>query len=321
MLKIIKIGLVGCGNIGTKRLISILKDKSVKIQYIVGPSKNINKNKSDCRGEELSKKINCIFSTNIEDIIHSDVDAVILSTGPTLFKEFGSKILKAKKHLLIEKPLGLNNQEARYLTNLANKNKLILKTGFNLRFDDGIKKAHEIFSSGALGKIYFSKIDYVNGSVKTNKNKVGALSDIGSHSLNLIEYFFTKKITNILCKKNSHEHQNDDNGFLIININKILCSIHFSFVRWKNDFSLEISGKKGYLKVSSLPKWGKQTVTYGKRVYPSGKPIIKNYYYTKDNSWYNEWLHFKNLIRNKSLKDNHEGLSNMKIINKINKIK
>ena len=100
-----------------------------------------------------------------------------------------------------------------------------------------------------------------------------------------------------------------------------MCSIQFSFVRWKNNFSLEISGKKGFLKVSSLPKWGKQTVTYGKRVYPSGKPIIKNYYYIKDNSWFNEWLHFKSLIVNKSLKDNNEGLSNMKIINRINKIK
>ena len=317
MVKMIKIGLVGCGNIGTKRLMSILKDKTVRIKYIVGP----NKKTTNCKGEELSKKIKCIFTRDINIILNSDVDAVILSTGPTLFKELGARILKAKKHMLIEKPLGLNDSEASYLTNLANKNKLILKTGFNLRFDDGIKKASEIFSSGALGEIYFSKIDYVNGSVKTNKNKVGALSDIGSHSLNLIEYFFGKKIDRILCKKNSHEHQKDDNGFIILKIKKILCSIHFSFVRWKNEFSLEISGKNGFLKVCSLPKWGTQTLIYGKRVYPSGKPIMKNYYYTKDNSWYNEWLHFKNLIRNNDLKDNYEGLRNMKLINKIKKIK
>ena len=92
-------------------------------------------------------------------------------------------------------------------------------------------------------------------------------------------------------------------------------------MRWKNEFSLEISGKNGFLKVCSLPKWGKQTLIYGKRVYPSGIPIIKNYYYTKDNSWYNEWIHFKNLIKNNDLKDNYEGLHNMKLINKINKIK
>ena len=117
MVKMIKLGLVGCGNIGTKRLMSILKDKTVRIKYIVGP----NKKTTNCKGEEWSKKIKCIFTKDINIILNSDVDAVILSTGPTLFKELGAKILKAKKHLLIEKPLGINDSEASYLTNLANK--------------------------------------------------------------------------------------------------------------------------------------------------------------------------------------------------------
>lgn len=68
----------------------------------------------------------------------SDINTVILSTPPKLFLKFGKKILKAKKNLLIEKPLGLNLKEAKILTSLAHKNSVFLKTGFNLRFDDGI---------------------------------------------------------------------------------------------------------------------------------------------------------------------------------------
>mgnify|MGYP001412038381 CR=1 FL=1 len=254
-------------------------------------------------------------------LIKSDVDAVILSTGPTLFKKIGSEILKSGKHLLIEKPLGVSLKDAEFLTDIANRKNLILKTGFNLRFDSAIMEAKRIVDKKKIGKIYFIKSIYVNGSVKTNKNKVGALSDIGSHSLNLIEFFLNKNIENFYCKKISHEHQKDDNGFMIIKINKVLSFIHFSFVRWKNKFSFEISGDKGYVKINSLAKWGKQSLEIGKRVFPSGIPIIKRQNFLIDNSWYNEWLFFKKLIKNNDLSSNYEGLSNMKIISKINKIK
>ena len=314
----IKVGLIGCGNIGSKRILSIIKDKNTRIKYIIGPKK-INKS-SKCRGLELSKKLKCIYSTDRNKVLNSDVNAIILSTGPTLFKKIGTEILNANKHLLIEKPLGLNESEALYLTKLANKKKLVLKTGFNLRFDEGINKAKEIVFKKKIGKIYFLKITYVNGSVKTNKNKVGALSDIGSHSINLIEYIINKKINIINSMRQSIEHKKDDNGFIILKIHNILCSIHFSFVRWKNKFSLEISGQKGYVKVDSLPKWGKQTLTFGKRIFPSGKPLIKKVHYFKENSWYNEWIHFKKLIKNFDLSNNQEGLSNMRVVNKIKSI-
>lgn len=315
----IRYGLIGCGNIGTKRILSIINDKDSKLEYIIGPTHN--KKKSDCNGKKLAKKFNCIFSTDRKVLIDSNIDAVILSTGPTLFKTIGAEILRSNKHLLIEKPLGKSLKDAKFLTNLANKKKLILKTGFNLRYDSGIMKVSEIIDKKKIGKIYFIKSTYVNGSVLTNKNKVGALSDIGSHSINLIEYFIKKKIKKIHCEKISHEHKKDDNGFIILKINNILCNIHFSFVRWKNKFSLEISGDQGYVKVQSLPKWGKQTLTLGKRVFPSGRPKIIKRYYFKENSWLNEWFFFKKLIKNSDLSNNEEGLENMRIVNLINNLK
>ena len=278
-------GLIGCGNIGTKRLISMSKDKESKLKYIIGPLKK--NQKSDCKGKMMAKKLNCVFSYDRKVLINSDVDAVILSTGPTLFRKIGSEILRSNKHLLIEKPLGMNEDDALYLTNLAKKKKLVLKTGFNLRFDNGIIKAKKMIDLNKIGKIYFFSCTYVNGSVVTNKNKVGALSDIGSHSLNLFEYFIKKQISKFNCLRISHEHKKDDNGFLIAKVDNILCSIHFSFIRWKNKFSLEISGDKGYIKIRSLPKWGKQTLIYGKRVFPSGKPIVTTESFYKDKSWFN----------------------------------
>ena len=217
--------------------------------------------------------------------------------------------------------MGLNLKEANILIKTAKKNKVFLKTGFNLRFDDGIQLAKKLLDKKILGKIYFIKIDYVNGTVKTNKNKVGSLSDIGSHSINLFEFFINKKFKVISNSWQKNEYFKDDNGFITLKSKNILGQIHHSFVRWENKFLLEIYGAKGSITVDSLPKWGKQIVTLSKRVYPSGKPKKKHWFFYKENSWLNEWYFFKNSIKNKTFKNIDEGLVTMKNLDRIKKLK
>ena len=179
--------------------------------------------------------------------------------------------------------------------------------------------AKKLLTKKNIGKIYFVKIEYVNGTAKTNKNKVGSMSDIGSHSLNLFEYFVGNKfiITNNSSQKN--EYFKDDNGFVTLRSKNVLGFIHHSFVRWENKFFLEISGEKGSIIVDSLPKWGKQVVTLSKRVFPSGKPKKKKWIFYKDNSWLNEWNYFKRKIETKNLEGIEEGLITMKNIDLIKK--
>ena len=314
-----KIAIIGCGNIGLKRAKAIKRDRQTNIKIIVGRKKL--KNKTDYVGLKTAEKLKCKYSSNRSDAIKSNINSIILSTQPNLFLKIGKEILNSKKHLLIEKPLGLNSREALDLINTAKKNKVFLKTGFNLRFDDGVRLAKKIINKKLLLKIYFFKVDYVNGSVKTNKNKIGALSDIGSHCVNLFEYFISKKFRVINNSFQKNEYFKDDNGFLTIKSNKVLGLIHYSFVRWENKFFLEISGQKGSVTIESLPKWGRQTVTFSKRVYPSGKPKNKKWFFYNDNSWYNEWLFFKNSIQNKDFKDISEGYTTMKNLDIIKKFK
>ncbi len=315
-----KIAIVGCGNIGSKRVKSIQRFKKTKIALIIGRKKI--RQKIDSLGSQIAKKIKAKYFSDIKKALESDVKSIILSTQPNLFLNYAIKILNSKKNLLVEKPLGLNAKEAFKILNTARKNKVYLKTGFNLRYDSGIQLVKKLINSKKIGKIYFIKIDYVNGSVKTNKNNIGALSDIGSHSINLFEFFISKSFNVISNTMQSNEYFKDDNGFITLKSKSVIGQIHYSFVRWENKFSLEISGEKGSISVDSLPKWGKQTVTLSKRVYPSGKPKKKNWYFFKENSWYNEWVHFNKAIKNKSYQDLDEGyitMKNLELIRKKNK--
>lgn len=310
MKKVINIAIIGYGNIGKKRFDNLLKIKKFKIiiRYIIDIKKPKN----------LSKKI--IFFKDWRKIITCQIDLVIIAT-PTKIAEIITKELCGKFNLLIEKPITTKENLLKKIIKTSNENNKILKVGYNLRFDSGLAKAKELISK--IGNIYYIKISYANGVAKTNTNNVGSVIDMGTHSINLIEFFINKsniKVDRSISQKNEFQKKKKiDNGFSILKHNKILIFMHHGFCTWKNEFNLEISGSKGFVRVDSLPKWSKQTVSLGIRRYPSGIPMIKNYYFYKDVSWKSELTYVLNQLLNnkKNIKlVNNEGLNTLKIINK-----
>ena len=308
-MKKIKVGIIGLGNIGLKRYAELKKFKNVKIIVI-------------CDKKKIQSPKNVIFLRNWRSIINYELDLVIVS-APTKISEKIAYNLSGKFNLLVEKPLSQNISFAKKIISRSIKSKKIFKVGYNLRFDVGIKKAESIFRSGKIGKIYYSKITYANGASKTNTNKVGSLLDMGSHALNLFNFFFKtiniKKISKIDQKNEFLNKTKIDNSFSIFKIKEINCFLHHGFCTWKNNFEFDIYGSRGFLKVLSLPKWGDQQVVYGRRTFPSGVPVIKKWIFKKDKSWANELSYVIDKIRKKTknLKNNYEALQTLAMINKI----
>jgi predicted dehydrogenase len=307
----INVGLIGFGNIGKKRLLAIKKIKSVnyKIIYIL---------------DKKNKKNNGYFYRSIDDIRSKKVDLLIvcLPTNQTL--KVLSKINWNYKWLLLEKPGFENINIFRNFIKRANQKKIHVNIGYNLRFDDGILKARDILKK--IGKIYSVKINYSNGTAKSNTNKVGSLLDIGSHSVNLLQYFLNShnlgRKFKFIQKNEFMYKKKDDNGYVIMKLKNFIIFLHFGFCSWQNTFEFELIGSKGFVKVFSLPKWKDgQKVVYGKRVFPSGKPIIKNFVFKKDNSFKNELEFILKKIKNKMTFNNNLNYSELATFKEIYRIK
>ena len=91
----------------------------------------------------------------------------------------------------------------------------------------------------------------------------------------------------------------------------MLGSIHFSLVRWKNEFKLEITGSDGSVIVESLTKWGTQTTILHERTYPSGVPGEKKYKFSGDDTWKSECREFITRVNTTNLTKNNEALEAM----------
>jgi predicted dehydrogenase len=313
-MMVFKIGIIGFGNIGKKRFNSIneINNTRIKIEYIVDANKKV----------KFPNKIK--YYNNFLDIKSINVDLIIVAL-PTNISEKIVKELVGRFNLLVEKPISTNLRLINSFIKKSNSNNKILKIGYNLRFDEGLMMAKKIFDKKKIGDIYYAKISYANGAARTNTNKVGSLHDMGSHSLNLLQWFFDgAQLSLKYTLQQSNEflrRTKTDNGFSIFKINNFPCFFHHGFCNWKNLFKFEIYGSKGYLDVSSLSKWGDQTVSHGSRRYPSGKPKIKLYKFKRDDSWKNEIIFVINAIINKSKNSkiliNSESMNTLKVIKNI----
>lgn len=300
--------VIGCGNIGVKRINAIQNIPEIKIVELV----EINQQQAQYLQENYKYPISDNYQQHLKD---ESIDAFIVSatTHPSL--KIIEDALNAGKHVLCEKPLGDEISQTEKITNLANDKSLVLHIGFNIRYDEGLQKAKLLIEEGKIGKPYFFKCTYVNGSVITNNNKVGALLDMGIHNIYLAKMFMgdIRPIASTIQRFEYAVKDKDDNGFVLLKSNSMVGDIHFSLVRWKNDFKLEVTGSEGSVLVESLTKWGTQTTIHHERIYPSGVPKETKYEFVGDNTWEAECVDFYNRVTKNDLSKNNEALEAMGI--------
>jgi len=108
--------------------------------------------RSEERCRAFAERFPFPVTTDVDRAISDDrVEAVILLTPPASHHELGSAILRAGKHLLIEKPVGLTTAEAEDLVQLAARMQRRMGVVLQHRFRPASLRLAELIASGALG--------------------------------------------------------------------------------------------------------------------------------------------------------------------------
>ena len=94
-----------------------------------------------------------------EMLADEDVDAVIVATADQFHVPAASKALAAGKHVLVEKPLGVEVAECEALSRQVQEGGLVLQVGTMKRFDEGISFARD-FIADELGEMIALKAWY-----------------------------------------------------------------------------------------------------------------------------------------------------------------
>ena len=245
---------------------------------------------------------------SISDVPPNKFDTVFACVPDSEKLKIVNYCIDNNKHVLIEKPFIVKSNRTFFnLEKKARKKKTICYTAYNHRFEPIIKKLRDLIQSKKLGKIYKCRIFYGNGTsalVKKSRwrdSKLGVLTDLGSHLLDMCLFLFGNKIKLLkVIEKNKFENKAPDHVILALEINEVKIELEMTLCMWKNSFFCDVLGSKGSAHLNSLCKWGKNSFCYRKRKYPSGKPKEKIFSINKkDPTWRDEYIFFKKLIKNK----------------------
>ncbi len=263
-----KAAIIGAGRQGN-RLAKAIKDSGDEVVAVA----DIDAEKAKVLAEMYGAARYENWKAAVND---GKVEAVVICTPNDSHAEIAIAALNANKHVLCEKPIARNSDEATKIVEAAKKSKAKFKSGFNHRYHPGVAQAKKILDSGVLGKLMFIRCRYgTTGREGYEKdwrmNPIvsggGQLIDQGQHTLDLFRWFGGELVevmgyTDTLFWKVPVE----DNVFALFKGKTgHLCSMHMSWTEWRNLFSFEVFADKGYVKVEGLGgSYGKEKIIQGK---------------------------------------------------------
>ena len=158
--RLLRIGVLGCGPISQfAHFDACRKARNAELYAVCDAA------------EDLLAKAAATHSRRVAyqefDALLADpqVEAVIIGTADQYHVPLSLKAIAAGKHVLVEKPLGVNVEECETLRQQLHRNKLVFQIGNNRRFDPGIAFARR-FIQEELGQIIAFKSWYCDSTYR-----------------------------------------------------------------------------------------------------------------------------------------------------------
>jgi scyllo-inositol 2-dehydrogenase (NADP+) len=152
----VRVAIIGAGNISNTRHIPALKKlKNVEIVGVVGVrSKNIERTVKKYR---IANTLLIADGSFYEAMQNCDwfqtVDAVAIGAPPRDHYVMAEAALRNNKHVLLEKPMTMDEAEADKLITLAEKQRKQLCVMHNFQYTSGIQRLERIVKNNGLGNI------------------------------------------------------------------------------------------------------------------------------------------------------------------------
>ncbi|HSU57425.1 MAG TPA: Gfo/Idh/MocA family oxidoreductase [Candidatus Dormibacteraeota bacterium] len=129
------------------------------------------------------------LTANYKEFI-SKVDCVVVVTPAQTHFPICKEFLEAGKDVFVEKPITLVSNEARQLTELAEKQKRILQVGHIFRFDPASQWLRDAIQEGQFGRVQILRSNF--SGFKRPRNDSGVMFADAIHFVDLFNYFMNK---------------------------------------------------------------------------------------------------------------------------------
>ncbi len=254
----IKFAVIGCGHIGKRHAEMISRNPEAELVALI-----------DVKQKELLNidTFNVPLFNSLEDFLNSgiNVDVINIATPNGFHAAQALECLDAKKHVVIEKPMALNKQDAeKVIFKALNVNKHVFAVMQN-RYSPPSVWIKNLIETGILGDIFMVQLNcywnrddrYYKADSWHGKKDLdgGTLFTQFSHFIDIMYWLFGD-VENIQAKFNDFNHANltdfEDSGFVSFDfVNGGMGSLNYSTSVWNQNLesSMTIIGEYGSVKI------------------------------------------------------------------------
>jgi predicted dehydrogenase len=195
----VKWGVLGVAKIALEKVIPAMQGGEAS-QIAAIASRDL------ARAREAANKlaIERAYGSYEELLADSEIEAVYNPLPNELHVPWSVKALEAGKHVLCEKPIGLDANEARLLIEARERSGKLVAEAFMVRYHPQWRRARELVATGAIGaanaiQTFFSYRLLDPANVRNRPPGGGGLYDIGCYAVLTARYIFRAEPTRVVA--------------------------------------------------------------------------------------------------------------------------
>ena len=186
------------------------------------------------------------------------VDIVYVATLHHTHCQHSIVAMNHKKHVLCEKPVAINKNEAEQMVEAAQTNNVFFMEAFWSRFNPSIEKIKELVSQGRIGKLRYINAEFtfykLDDDPKSRSLNVdlagGSLLDMGVYTV-FLSYFLLGKPVEILARSQFHETGAEIQTSMILQYKDAQAVLYSGFAN-NTDMKAKICGESGEIFIAPI---------------------------------------------------------------------
>ena len=232
--------LIGCGHMGAVHLDDIYMMDNVCIYGVVDLDIE--------RAKTFAKKYNALsFDVSYKRYLKDEnTDIIICATYPESHLDILKECIKYHKHLLCEKPITTNKEQAEEFVKIVNSSDIKVQIGYILRFNETYNKVARMIKEGAIGHPIIMRMNQNHHVIDWRKygmllKSASPIVDCGVHYVDVCRWFTDSEIVDVkgISKRIDSEVPEDtyNYGMMILQLSD--GSIAYYEAGWGNTIAAE----------------------------------------------------------------------------------
>jgi UDP-N-acetylglucosamine 3-dehydrogenase len=196
-MKIVQIGTGGWGKNHTR----VLSELGVLVAVCDADSQ---------KSKEYGEKYAVNHYETLDELLASEeFDGAFVVTPTSTHTEIAKKLLEAKKHVFVEKPMTYKSEDGERLAKLAEKNKVILTCGYIERFNPAVDVVKKIVKEKKFGELVMLEFHREN-RMPLHIKDVGIIYDTSVHDIDTANWLFDDMPHVVFARAGRIKHEHED---------------------------------------------------------------------------------------------------------------